>query len=45
MKFVSEILILKKMKEALSLQKGLHGPPEGCGPPVEKHWSRLANLM
>jgi hypothetical protein len=40
MKFVSESLIFNNMWKACGTPKELKGPPEGRGPPVEKHCSR-----
>jgi hypothetical protein len=39
-----KFLLLAKTEEPDGPQKELRGPPVGCGPPVEKHWSEAAFL-
>jgi hypothetical protein len=40
MKFVSKVVVFNKIKKPGGPPKEFHGPLEGRGPPVEKHWSR-----
>jgi len=46
MKFVSKVVIFNEIKKKPGgPPKEFHGPLEGRGPPVEKHWSTLLNIV